>query len=1376
MNQHRISGRDLRKLTFGIFVFQVAAMLLSGCGIGGVVVIAALTESSDEDNPIGGIQNTIPVVYVSTPTRQVGDVSILYRITDLESDNCSITAAYGAYGADPVNPLTLSAASPLLDNVTSSMTGIDHTLIWNSIADLGNGYKTDVVIAVTASDGKGNSATQVTATFAVGNNAPGIELLPISGTQSGAVGILYIASDNSSDLINLEAEFSLDNSSPWISAVPVAGIAMTNILTSPVGLQHVFLWDSLDNVGGVGSAISDQCRIRLRAFDGFDNGIWTESDFFTIHNNFPPSASITEIGTPGAGEYRGVIPIRYTLYDTESDSIDAVFEWADGSGVWKRMSEFPAGSGGMELSDGAYNLSASPEGVSHTFLWNSLSDTITDHNFIRFRIRPDDPYQSGIIGEVLFNAKVSNHAFYGMRTSHQTPPTYYATAIGDFDNNGYGDIVIPDSGSNGIDVAYGAPNCFVRESGSMFANSPSLEAEDHITGDFCYNDGVDDLAYFGASGLNYLIFMAGVSGYGLNASSIQTDTSGGNLVCIASGDFNNDGMADVVTCGSGLVYIRAGQDGAFPAANYILDAGLSGVVSDLEVADINNDGIDDILGINDGLKNLMVWPGSDGSLPGNASRSDYSVDTLYVVHDIGVGDFNGDNCNDFGMLIGPEFVYWAGVSGSVPDNNSVLRGEPGASSPVDIWSADFNLDDYDDLLFNFAFLPGGTPECRVIPGSASGLDFSNSQIYSGDLLVPGICGDFTGNGTGQFIYNSADARRYVLEPGKGDFPTLDSEVFITENVHFAIYADISGDGMPDFPTRATFGEMETFFLRDTCGFIRDSGVDKETGLGVIGYSLTIADFNADGIKDLLTPSRVSDMASYYPGYPGSEPPADSALEFDISATPKIFFSADITGDGIEDGIVAIATWASGKAFIFPGKAGLGPDGNSAIAIQTSGEISNFAAGDFDNNGCADLVFDEGEFYGGIYWLAGPVDATYQNSDLDKISSVVALYHRIVVGDFNGDGIDDIVASNDNESAVFNLYQGIDGIGLTNSNLVTRPKMEDIENMIVCDLNCDGCDDLTYVYDSIPQCEIYYGNSSTGLELTQSVSIALPAQGQHLAAGDVNADGWPDLVVTLKSAGLIVCLNQDGAGVSAASSTQHDFDCNGGFVNIADVNNDGISDIVAGELADNLYYLLGTPGEGPKSEARGKLDIGIYINGIITDDINADGMADVIVKSGERYTRIWLSQPGRQTLSFALGNNGGIFRHPKSDTKFLKDFVLNVPSGAVLREYDIAILHPEKRELPSPDGEFWRPISKPLLLMRETLMLAVNASLTIPISEAVAEADWTNGNESRIAVLRYERETDTWTEWSESVLAINATAGIITLSIERFGYYVVALKP
>ncbi|MHC4660928.1 MAG: FG-GAP repeat domain-containing protein [Planctomycetota bacterium] len=1364
-------------LVFSFLMASSLIMLLPGCGIGGALVMGMAIGGSDSDKPVGLRQNSIPVVYVNTPARQVGDVTITYRITDLDSENCSTTVLYGLDSAEPASSATLSAASPPTTDLASSPTGVDHTFIWDSATDLNNGLFKDVRITVVANDGTDNSLIQTTDYFLVGNDPPDITIQTPAGEQSGDVAIFYTLTDSTSDPVSIEIEFRENDASPWAPALAVTGTITSNLTTdNSSGITHAFVWNSLDNTGGVGSAVSDFCKVQILASDGFDNNGWVGSDYFTIHNNFPPSATIIEIGTPGVFAYRGVLPIKYRLYDSESDDIDVSLEWSHDGTVWLPMGEYPAGCGSIEFSDGKYGLFSTPVGVEHSFLWNSLIDTEEDYSFIRIRVVPSDPFQQGIAQEILFNSMLQNHRF-GVMESDKGSSDYSAYVIGDFDNNGYGDVVMRDDSSADIEVATGGPNIFTAENAPI----PSNSAWTFIVGNFCNNDGVDDLAMVGEAPSQYLHVIEGINGTGLNPADVRTYVTGTYIQGITSGDFDNDGITDIAAAGSGFVYVFDGTPGGYPAASYSL--AVSGVpFKNIAAADMNGNGIDDLLAVSDGGTVACIWPGKNGSPINNTEMIPYYTPGYDTMDRIVTSDFNGDGEKDF--AVSHESIerisYWLGQLGSLPDNQSGSYFTAGPMGVTDFYAFDMNLDGADDMLFTTTmwmtpFGETGPYDYHIVPGSPAGPDFAAEIIFYGERFNAVVFEDMIGSGRPQMVYSSSPANfvqmLYLIQTTNGLFNGPETHEHINDYSFTGAEGDVTGDGLCDMGATTPDG-VSASFLVDTCGFPHDSGIDRPGGKWQ--YIIGTADFDGDGVNEFVLRAIEDGYAYVYKGTAGSAPTVEPISILNVEGSASRVCTGDLSGDGIADAAIPRSTLSSNEVAVFLGEAGTGLSDNRSTLLPMGGPPTGAVLGDFDNNGILEVVAEiETAFLSpDTRYFPGPIDVSYNGSDFRKLYGILG--GSPGVGDFNGDGIDDLVYKGERFGDDFGLCLGSHGVGLLNSNVTLRTPISWASDFIVADYNCDGCDDVVLLCGT--QMQLFLGNTANGLESTAAETFATPSTISRADTGDINGDGYPDFVVSLSGQGISVYLNQDGNGITPAEVTQHNYGNSGGRIEIADINGDGIEDIICGYSTGTLRYLPGTPGTGPRQNALGTLDNPGSASALQTSDLNADGLADVIISSSTAVGRLFLSHTGRQTYAFTLDNAGGTFRHPNQDGKHLTGFELNVPAGAVVNKIDVVVLHPSARELPAPPATYWRPISKPLLIIRETLALAQNASLTIPISPAVKKADWTGENLSEVHVLRYERETGSWTTGDWASFILDETEKTVTISIERFGYYIVALKP
>lgn len=112
------------------------------------------------------------------------------------------------------------------------------------------------------------------------------------------------------------------------------------------------------------------------------------------------------ISSPSANiEKNDLITLGYKLVDPESNPANIVVEWKTNQGTWKIASEL-TGNTTDTSSDGTMNLSSSPAGIDHNFVWNSLQDIMAANlRGITLRITPTDitTGQTGSSAEVTFD-------------------------------------------------------------------------------------------------------------------------------------------------------------------------------------------------------------------------------------------------------------------------------------------------------------------------------------------------------------------------------------------------------------------------------------------------------------------------------------------------------------------------------------------------------------------------------------------------------------------------------------------------------------------------------------------------------------------------------------------------------------------------------------------------------------------------------------------------------------------------------------------------------------------------------------------------------------------------------------------------------------
>lgn len=173
--------------------------------------------------------------------------------------------------------------------------------------------------------------------------------------------------------------------------------------------------------------------------------------------------------------------------------------------------------------------------------------------------------------------------------------------------------------------------------------------------------------------------------------------------------------------------------------------------------------------------------------------------------------------------------------------------------------------------------------------------------------------------------------------------------------------------------------------------------------------------------------------------------------------------------------------------------------------------------------------------------------------------------RVAVGDVNGDGIDDvIVGAGPGAGPRVVVLNGGDGSEIS-SFFAFAPTFDGGVTVSSADLNNDGFDDIIVGADTRGNSHVKVIDGRTGQDLRSFFAFNGFQFGVRVAGGDVNGDGFADILVAAGQGSTPVFRIFDGAsGALLQESVAFAADFTGG-INIAsgDVDGDGFADTIIG---------------------------------------------------------------------------------------------------------------------------------------------------------------------------------------------------------------------
>jgi hypothetical protein len=673
------------------------------------------------------------------------------------------------------------------------------------------------------------------------------------------------------------------------------------------------------------------------------------------------------------------------------------------------------------------------------------------------------------------------------------------------------------------------------------------------------------------------------------------------MIFFAVGDINNDGIPDVA-CSGGQFMLGKG-DGTFTLSPQYADLGGDGLV----LLDLNSDGNLDLLGLNlpkGGWGFKVALGNGDGT---------FDTPTYYPISDessvyIGVGDFNDDGIPD-AVTVADLGVWLMTGKGKGIFNQPVLA-VPMATNPFSRSEvADINDDGKLDIVVatfgGFAVLFGngdGTFQAPVNYSNPYGGPSLTVADINSDGYLDVICSS-TQNDGGITIF-LGEAGGTFRKPYK----------FSIDNYEDVEVGDVNGDGIPDLVSDSVYvayGLGKGRFSTPVYFPVAGEAIANAT-------SLVLAHLRNEKDLDIVTNDAFNHVTvllnkgngSYIEGITTSLP---SGLNCEAEA--------DINGDGIAD-------------------LGFTQEPSAFLMELGTGKIT-------------------------APFSTGPSTAIPQNSGY--------AIGCPAVGDLNGDGIPDVVIPEINTGGTETLLYPLIGSGNGIFTVGAPLMLSGVNNNVVlADVNGDGKADL--VTPTLN--ELWYGNGDGTFQAPVQLAVG-GSPISSVATGDLNGDGVTDLVVQIGPGGVTIVLESNGSGgetqtnLGECSSPNVCYDTS--YVGIGDVNGDGYPDLVLGSDESKFMGLYLNDGKGGFAFATTPR---INVPGLLSApapmvlDVNGDGMGDIVVADGNDI----LILPNVGNLEFRqpvlLGQiTGGLYYfgnwHGQSATSGLPDIAMPTSDSVVM---------------------------------------------------------------------------------------------------------------